>query len=1594
MDCDCLIHPFQNDPGTSQSQRVMESLLSGAAKIDSRSLADLLNYFVQMSRHINYYDLQLNRKDWQPFFKNTPPFTLASIINFPLENTETNFTLYKSGFDKKPSATGLQLIVFSTYYRFINSINEWDKTLKDSGLPIAATLEGLIKNRLQAPVRHFIMYSNAAVKNFGISRIEFTGLYNNPVWELDMSSLTAIDTSFSSGTVSSNKQLRNLYGRINTLLTVFIDAVRVLADASEKNLEASFIPLKEDLQKKHPPHLALLFAFLNMFRQLQNDLNKYTRKHLDYFYKEILQFKAEDAIPDRANIIFEIQKALKNYLIKKGIKVKGGKDENKQEILFYLDDDIVVNQATIADKRTLFLNNQNAHAQTYVEGVYIAPKAEMADGVEKEFEDDPKNFPTLGAHYSKYADPETKFVKPYPNARIGFILASPVLSLQTGSTRHIHIDLPCTLIDSICGTYFLRASRIFQYVHNNINRRYVYISEERLKQAVQKGFTQEFIAKIRNEFLSVKTTVKPCYCDTLQFRHERSVYWFRWNNFISPLITDPVQRKILDEIFPKQKILNLSFSGEKGWVIPEADDYTVRIGPLGGGNVFNISIDTSLSPEKDSITDYNKDILGEDYGTTQPLVRVQLNDKIKANWEITTDPEAEETESGCCQQTDRCCLLKESPDSKNVISFYHFFRNIKINQVDNSIPVIQVEVCGLKNFIVQNDESVMDVNGTIYPFGARPDIVDFNVKDGFIKYYITRQTISDVHTDGISSAGESKLNNLIIGIGRFPLRGTITEVESFLLAIPMTVSDVNKVIARLSTKNYSSKNLIGPNFIIGSKEIFYKKWTELFVNLNWKNKPDNFREYYQAYIFQGDGNVPQHTIFGLDDQEFQINLSVLEDGNWKSELLHPNPSPAPPYAEETTITNPVTGTNNRRLFPKLSTPSFCTGNSIFQQSIHCTNDNFPIVSATDSDSTPLTRYDVNSRKGFLKINLQNQDFLHNDYAYVLARQMNAAAMLAILDKDNHPIKVEDAVYYDKETESLVVFNSNEFKNLLTESKQIASSVRADINDPNKIGPLANAAGNNNPIPAGDANTIRRILNPPSIPEPFNLNLTGDVVELDNKIGEIDKLINSDNNFQAIIPKEPWTPIISSVSLDYRATGTMSDIALIQLYPYDNTFKHEEVELQPSLFPTFCDEGTLFLGLKDLVPGENLNVLFQMAEATSDSESDKEFVYWHYLDSNIWKPLRTGFEVLDDGTKNLTSTGIIKFSLPANMSKDNTVMPKDLHWIKATIPKNSGSVSETFGIIPQAVQVIFTPGAENDKLRLSLPLAEKISKLDEADAAVKSVTQPYDSFGGLVPEIEQQFYVRVSETLRHKGRAIQAFDYERLVLQAFPQLFKVKCINHSFALNAHEYSNDFPYAGGYVLLAVIPDLNQLLAGNSYEPKVPVSIIEDINAFIRKRTSPFARFRAMNPRYEKINFCLTIRLMKGKDENYFMEKAKDDIRNFLAPWAVGDYYKLTFGQCVYRSDIIQLLETGDYVDYINDLRMGREDEDPNSSYSKICPATPRSILIAGSIEVCIYQPPCENDEKYYDCGKHEVMPCAPKPEIISDYCKKQIKKQING
>ena len=115
IDCKNLIHPFKNDPGTSQRNRIDPELLSSKTSIDNRSLADLLDFFVQLSRHVQYYDENLKISDWQEFFSSSLPFTLAAISKYNRKQAENRFIAQRKRFLKKPSKAGLYLELRSIF---------------------------------------------------------------------------------------------------------------------------------------------------------------------------------------------------------------------------------------------------------------------------------------------------------------------------------------------------------------------------------------------------------------------------------------------------------------------------------------------------------------------------------------------------------------------------------------------------------------------------------------------------------------------------------------------------------------------------------------------------------------------------------------------------------------------------------------------------------------------------------------------------------------------------------------------------------------------------------------------------------------------------------------------------------------------------------------------------------------------------------------------------------------------------------------------------------------------------------------------------------------------------------------------------------------------------------------------------------------------------------------------------------------------------------------------------------------------------------------------------------------------------------------
>jgi hypothetical protein len=1374
--CDQLYHPALNDPGTSQDQRLPAVLGDDIPAIDAREISDLLNYFADLSHQINYYDSQLAVSDWGPFFEGDLPFFLSKLATFNSDAANSTIGAYTKLFNRRPAADGLRLLFLYTWYSVIDPIRQCADRLQDTGLPLEQTLQTLIRDRLPVPIKQFIIQLNTAIKCFclPLKSIDMSILLENDAWGLSESDLTAYDETFSCTGRSRRSQLMAMQSTLSGLLGAFTEVMNLAGDgASDLVNKDLYTLLQVSGQQDVRPHLALLYSFLSQYLFALDDLNNLTEKHLSFFFQNVLQLSPGDVIPDQAFVVFGLQKQVPRYPLPAGLSLKDGKDAKNADVYFALAEPVLVTQAQTASLRTLFLNVKTAGGASWLEGVYMAPDATMADGQTQAFPDAATaSWPTLGASISKYTPPRAQGPLPYPQARLGFVLASKIFFLKEGE-RKVHIRLNCQWKDPCSDTSAFNAA-VTQVFADAFQKKWIIVTQDLIDQAASMGLGADAVQKLKDHYLKDNACHPPICADDKQTVY-RNVIVIPYQKHDDRLEEEHVTRvkglRMADfeedlwlHLLKPQGVLDLAFSGEKAWIIPK-DSWMYMEIPDDSGNII-LNLHARLGKDQDAVTFYNKTALGEDLGTADPLVRVLLNDTVKVALADYKNAAGEASHPDDAAAP--CCLMQPSvpDDCPDGVSFYEFLRNLVVLEEGTGV---HVTVCGVKTLIVQNDQNLLDIKKPFAPFGVKPVVPDFDIRSRF--------------------------------------------------------------------HPASQANLIGPNFYIGNVEVFLKKWDRISVNLNWQGKPSSLHRYYRAYIrwplTWTSEHFPRH----------QVNLALLHNGNWTREVGGTNAY---------THLNHITGHHNRHFFDNREDRiERCHDRRDYEYSYDIRPPDFDMDGNKlqyDPLFAPLSDYHDGVLNGFLRLTMENQDFLHKLYPTLLAEK--------IMDR---------------------------------------------------------ATARGRPV---------------------------------------------------LMPNEPWTPTILNLSLDYEATAFAKDLQLIQLYPYTGTYSKTDLTAEPTLLATFCDEGNLFIGISGLVPGDSLNILFQLAEATAETESGGETITWQYLAKNEWRDLRQDYEVTEDQTNGLSTTGIVQFDFPDDISNNNSKMPPDLCWIKASAGGNAQSTSQTMAVITQAALARFVNNPQlNDQARPATPLKKgSITKLTAPDQNVTSVSQPYDSFGGQAPEIYGNvFNQRVCEYLRHKGRAVQKWDYERIVLQQFPKILRAKCITHSYALDSSSYRWDFPMAPGNVLLAVLPDPAQLAVTDSLQPTVPMSLLTGIEEFVGDRVSPFVRVFARNPRYEPIDMCLKVSLRPNMNPIYYQTQLQEDIRGFMAPWLQGDTDSFQFGQPLYSSDLVRFIENLSYIDSVHQLEMCHQGNDMETRPDRIDPMTPRSILVAGKIVVNIDKPKTANGGK---------------------------------
>lgn len=406
-----------------------------------------------------------------------------------------------------------------------------------------------------------------------------------------------------------------------------------------------------------------------------------------------------------------------------------------------------------------------------------------------------------------------------------------------------------------------------------------------------------------------------------------------------------------------------------------------------------------------------------------------------------------------------------------------------------------------------------------------------------------------------------------------------------------------------------------------------------------------------------------------------------------------------------------------------------------------------------------------------------------------------------------------------------------------------------------------------------------------------------------------------------LPKEPYTPVLSTLSLDYRASDDWLPAAddadtrffVVEPFGVRRALNGADARLVPRLDVS----AALFLGIAGLASPANVSLYVEIDAGTATGAGILESgdTQWSVLDvSDRWQPLAPA-AVLIDGTEGFQKPGVIAISLPVEASLTHSSMPADLLWLRARIEKAPESAARTLSLRTQAALATFGPGAlplvaYAAHLQQGLP-AGSIARPVLRNANIKNIEQPEPSFGGRGEEDDAAFVQRSSERLRHRNRAVTPWDFERLVLERFPAVFKLKCLPHTDDTGASR--------AGHAALVVVPNLRRNAGSNPLEPRAGEVLLAEIRDVCTDLATPFAALHVIRPAFERLRVEAKVVFTRGRDPGWYAGVLNDDLRRYLSPWAYEDGEDILFGARIYRSDILTFIEGREYVDHLVGMRL---------------------------------------------------------------------------
>ena len=364
--------------GSSQKSRKNKALAADYVAIDDRSPIDLVHLTLEYAKKINFYNFRNKiNGNWNTFLLKDPAFIIAMIA---ATNTD-KFKINHENFGNQQNETHKPEELNQYIRNIYEEIKGWHNLL--SNAQYKGNLLNEIQNSLSTKSNNWLTADNQ----------------NDP---------------------EANKEnYEHLYGSL-----VFI-----------KNQALKHFD--EELKKSnHHPHIGLLLAFFKLFQNIQQDINSIPKKHLDFYFLELLKQKRKTPKPHTALLALQLQQGVDSVDIPEGEKFEFVFGEN-QSLTFKASADTQINKARIAAINTLYKSDELPFGEQpgidksfSISRLYEATIRKEETEKKKEQEPtEPVYFPaTLGeeSNLEEFAENDIK------QGEIGFLVSSPALILERG----------------------------------------------------------------------------------------------------------------------------------------------------------------------------------------------------------------------------------------------------------------------------------------------------------------------------------------------------------------------------------------------------------------------------------------------------------------------------------------------------------------------------------------------------------------------------------------------------------------------------------------------------------------------------------------------------------------------------------------------------------------------------------------------------------------------------------------------------------------------------------------------------------------------------------------------------------------------------------------------------------------------------------------------------------------------------------------------------------------------------------------------------------------------------------------------------------